>query len=178
MSRLFFALDISNADKQLIDDFVYQNVAVPFKVIPKNNYHITLCFLGSVNINQKEVLIQKAKELNKAIAPITVNSLLIDHIGLFKRPKVLYLGNSEIPDWLLLLASGLTNTAKKLTLFQEDRSYLAHISIFRKAHFIPDSLKKPKIHITINSFSLYQSISINNQVLYKAIKTWYLDKSL
>jgi len=177
MSRLFFALDISNEDKQIIDDFNTQNLTVQFKVIPKHNYHITLCFLGAINTVHKEILVQKATKLTLQLAPITVGSLLIDHVGLFKRPKVLYLGSSVIPDWLLQLASELTNTAKTLTLFQENRNYQPHISIGRKALFIPDIHSTPKLAIKIKSFSLYQSISLNNEVNYKPVKTWYLDKS-
>jgi len=178
MSRLFFALDISNTDKQLIDDFVHHNLIVPFKVIPKNNYHITLCFLGLVNTNQKELLIQCATEVTNELAPITTNSLSIDYYGLFKKPKVLYLGNNEVPDWLSLLVNKLTTTANNLSLFQEERNYLPHISIFRKALFIPNNLSNPRISIIINSFSLYESVSLNNQVIYKPIKTWCLNKSL
>ena len=174
MSRLFFALDLNTADKSALAAFREQYLSVPFKPVDKNNYHITLCFLGAVTTDQQQTLIAQADKLTHQIFPIVSQQLQLNQIALFKKPKILYFSHSQIPNWLLTLASELSDCAKSLALFQEERPYLPHISIYRKAGFIPSNLPKIKINIIINSFSLYQSVSSTNGVKYQAIKTWRL----
>jgi len=174
MSRLFFALDISTTDKNLIDEYRERCIFTDFKPVSKNNLHITLCFLGAVSTLQQQVLITKANVLAKTLYPIAPHQLLLNKLSLFKKPKIIYLTSNHTPKWLLTLASELSSCAKDLTLFQENRPYLAHISIYRKASFLPKVNPSPQLNITIESFSLYQSTSTDNGVAYQKIKTWVL----
>ena len=174
MTRLFFALDINTAQKNTFTVFSDDYSSTNFKPVAANNYHVTLCFLGEVTKQQQSFLSTKAEEIARQLSPIKPAQLLIDQLGLFKKPKILYLSNSDSPDWLLKLATKLSTYAKSLNIFQENRPYLPHISIYRKATFLPSIVNKPNIELTINSFSLYQSISTVNGVSYRAIKTWTL----
>ncbi len=173
MKRLFFALDISAHDKQLIANWRDQQLPRPYNAINPQNFHITLCFLGNVNQSQQNLLITTANEFKPQITLNNETELLLDHCGLFKKPKVLYLGLKNCPNWLALLADSLSAESKTLGLFQEDRPYLPHLSIYRKAMqvSVPFAIKLP---FTVNSFSLYQSITSEHGVNYQAIKTWQL----
>ena len=174
MSRLFFALDINIADKNALADFRQQYLNAPFKAVDKNNYHNTLCFLGAVKTNQQHILITLADKLAQQLCPINPQQLILNKIALFKKPKILYFSLHQTPNWLLTLANDLSSGAKDLALFQEKRHYLPHISIYRKASFIPSNLPKFTIKLAIHSFSLYQSIASNNGVKYQVMKTWNL----
>jgi len=178
MTRLFFALDINNSQKSVIAklsaELTSTDLSTKFKPVVSNNYHITLCFLGEVSDKQQSILSTKADELSRQLSAIKPQQLLFNHLGLFKKPKTLYLGTNQNPDWLFHLATELSTCAKLLGLHQENRPYLPHLSLFRKASFLPELPNKPDINITIHSFSLYQSTSSNDGVNYCAIKTWKL----
>jgi len=44
--RMFIAIDITSADKAAIALWREQHLSLPFKIIPQQNFHITLAFLG------------------------------------------------------------------------------------------------------------------------------------
>jgi len=171
--RLFFALDILPKDKALIAQWRDCNLDLPFKTVASDNFHITIAFLGGVTALQQACLTHEADKLVQKIYSIADNRLELDYIGLFKKPKVLYLGLKTCPNWLKLLAENIEQEAKSMGLFQEDKPYLPHLSIYRKAHetTTKNSLNIP---IKIKSFSLYQSSSTENGVSYCPIKTWQL----
>lgn len=183
MAKLFFALDLDNKAKNNIARWREKSITLAmeqgkFKLIPQQNFHITLCFLGEVTAVQSKILIQKAQQLAQKIK-LNKNSLLLSTVGLFKKPKVLYLAPSPHKNDLTLkqltnLANHLRCAALALDIYQEERPYLPHLSLFRKATFIPDLISPPASKLLIDSFSLYQSISTDSGVKYQAIKTWTL----
>ena len=184
MSRLFFALDISPQVKKQLADWRSTQVDKPlinepekachFKAIDENNFHITLCFIGEVSAKQQLILIEKASQLTQSLTPINPQTLIINEVGLFKKPKIVYLSNKVTPPWLLKLATALSSSASELALFQENRPYLPHISLYRKASYLPSLTIQPNIKLTIESFSLYQSISSTSGIKYQVIKSWNL----
>ena len=171
--RLFFALDISANDKQTIAYWRDQTLKLPFKAITKNNFHITLAFLGNTNAEQQQKLINGANILARPITANKNNELQLDHIGLFKKPKVMYLGLHTCPNWLHDLANNLSKAALAVDLHQENRPYCPHLSIYRKATPITHHYAV-NFSLVIKSFSLYQSISQKTGVTYCPINTWQL----
>jgi len=171
MKRLFFALDIADNDKKIIAHWRDNKLNLPFKAITKDNFHITLAFLGNTTSQQQQHLIEHATKLAQQIAPLNYHDLQLDHLGLFKKPKVMYLGLTTCPNWLSALATSLSDAAITEGLFQENRPYCPHLSIYRKATANTQnaSLKRS---INVNSFSLYESIPRENGVSYCPIKTW------
>lgn len=183
--RLFFALDIKQEDKQAIA--AWQNTLhhqlinaeiASFKPILANNFHVTLSFLGTVDNDQHKQLVQFVDTLlhREQLASIITTQnpqISIAKLGLFKQPKVLYLGLSDTPKWLDTLAVKFKEKAKNLFIFQEQRPYLPHLSIFRKATFVPD-ISPLKTLLSIESISLYQSSNEGSGVVYQPIKTWPL----
>jgi len=185
--RLFFALDIQQEDKQAIAQWqealhnkLISAEITSFKPIVANNFHVTLAFLGAVDNDQYQQLVQFADMLlnREQLARIITTQppkISLTKLGLFKQPKVLYLGLSETPNWLETLAVEFKEKAKSLSIFQEERPYLAHLSLFRKATFVPDVLPL-KTSLCIKSISLYQSINDGSGVVYRPINTWPLTK--
>jgi 2'-5' RNA ligase len=173
--RLFFALDINEQDKALVAQWRTRYLSMPFKAIAHRNFHITLAFLGNTSNIQQHQLSEKATTLAQQISPIAANEsyLTLNSLGLFKKPKVLYLGLQHCPLWLSTLAQQLSQTASKIGLFQENRPYCPHLSIYRKATHVNDSLLVA-IGLQVQSFSLYESISSEQGVVYTPIKTWRL----
>jgi 2'-5' RNA ligase len=179
MNRLFFALDIAASDKQTIAHWRDNKFKQAFKAIPSDNFHITLAFLGNTSSEQQQQLISDANKFAKLIYPINKPQLLLTHLGLFKKPKVMYLGLQTCPCWLNDLANNLSQAAINIGLFQENRAYCPHLSIYRKASAIDNNsleiaMTGKNMPLKIKSFSLYQSISSEQGVVYTPINTWKL----
>lgn len=173
MKRLFFALDINKTARDNITQWRHNNLTNIGVPIVANNLHITLAFLGHVPIEKQTFLTDTCSAL---VAKITVNQpikVTIDSIGLFKKPKVIYLGFSSFNNQLVQLANSLSERAAALDIFQERRPYLPHISIIRKAKQSP-TIPAPALPLTIKSMSLYHSKSSADGVTYLPIHTWSL----
>lgn len=187
MSRYFFALDICSNDKMNIEQWRHillkEHIAgtkeqalfiAQLKTIPAENFHITLAFLGTLTSQQKHQLIERAEQIATSVTPqLNELTLSLATLGLFKKPKVLYLSTSQ-PQWLTSLAHQLSQAALTLGIFQEQRAYLTHVSLFRKAKALIFSDAKCQENIHIQSFSLYHSVSHEEGVQYLPVKTWQL----
>ena len=181
--RLFFAIDITEQDKDQLaiwqeklsheNDNQKNDGHKSYALVDKNNFHITLSFLGQVTDEQYQQLIDKADQLAAQISLTETQTIELDHLRLFKKPKVLYLGLAQTPNWLAMLAEQLKQKALSLKIFQEARPYCPHITLARKAKVLPE-VAPLNIKLTVNSFSLYQSISTASGVKYRPIKTWQL----
>lgn len=181
MTRLFFALDLTDKTKMQLFQWQKNNLPVfnlltePYpKAIPFENFHITLAFLGTIEPFKQSAFSEYVDHISVELYENIPIKLQLDYCGLFKKPKVLYLANSVIPARLKNLAHILHNKAVSLDIHQEHQTYRPHISLYRKALNLPKLLAFNPIDISINSFSLYQSVAKNNGVTYQPIKTWYL----
>ncbi len=169
--RYFFALDIEEKDKQLIASY-QDSLQLPFKKVSTNNFHITLCFLGHITEQQKLEFVEFTNALNYKVADKAQKKLLFNSLGHFNKPQVLYLALQTVPNWLTTIAFKLTNQAKAKGIFQEERAYKPHITLFRKAKYLSAADKSIEQGFLIKSFSLYQSTSHFDGVKYHPIKTW------
>ena len=175
MKRLFFALDISEHDKTTIANWRAHHLTSSYsqsKSIPQDNFHITLAFLGLVNSSQQNRLITEMTHLRQQAKLTGALTLTLNEIGLFKKPQVLYIANTEIPKPLLTLHQQVKNLVNEALLPIEERVYIPHISLFRKAKNLVNNLTKPSIQIKPSSFSLYQSTSRSSGVQYTPIASW------
>jgi len=188
-NRLFLAVDISAVDKARLTQWRENHLPAFKKTIPSSNYHITLVFLGSVDSTTQKTLLAditqladfqttpKSTLLNSASKNTVKISLLLDHLALFNKPKVLYLTATSVPVRLNNLASSLTQMARSLKIIQQSSQqsnhYIPHISIARKINLIPEC-NIFQVTVNLSTFSLYESISTPAGVQYSAIQTWPL----
>ncbi|TPH15046.1 RNA 2',3'-cyclic phosphodiesterase [Litorilituus lipolyticus] len=176
MSRYFIALDISTQSKQAIAQWRSEHLNEKInnaKAIPWANFHITLVFIGQLSSDSYNELIAA---LSKALphGQHSQHELLLSHIGLFSKPKVLYIGLSDTPDWLSSLQQHIHDISQRFLEGPQHTKYLPHLSIYRKATSQPEFHTKLSMPLTIKSFSLYQSISSHSGVKYFPKKTWLM----
>jgi len=165
--RLFLALDVQPNDKQSINKWRNENLSLEAKLVNKENFHITLAFIGQIEEQKLEALKNDIQQrFSRIVLPQQEKTLLLTDIGLFKKPKVLYLSLAEIPNWLHLLAD-----AFQFLSTTPERPYCPHLTIFRKVTEIP--ICAPiNYKLLINSFSLYESKSTQEGVKYTPLYSW------
>jgi 2'-5' RNA ligase len=169
MVRLFFALWPDDKTRQQINDVID---AVPYKVgrrVTPENIHITISFLGSVSDEVTEYLPDQAKF-------IRANSfaLSLDSLGWWKKPQIIWLAPSFVPDELANLVIQVNKVANGCGIKLENRPYKPHMTLIRKAkHEISKNVFQT-INWNVDSFVLAQSVTHPEGVSYTVRNTWRL----
>lgn len=169
--RLFFALWPLDKTRQQIA-CQYRRVHQPqYKPVKTDNLHITLIFLGQVDNDTEQKLIQGANQISTPAFQLS-----FDQLSLWRKPGILCLTSQLKNQALLTLVDQLKNLCINCGIASESRPYKAHITLAKKATFKPDN-KIKNINWLATSFCLVQSTNISTGVHYQIIKTWPLVKS-
>jgi len=168
--RLFFALWPSPQERQAVVD---GSLAVTGKssgrVIPPQNLHITLHFIGQVNDELKTCLHTAAQSVSAKAFNLT-----LDQFGYFKRAKILWLGPMALPDGLVYLQQSLGDALSACGYQAGKREYRPHVSLIRKCSN-PVSLQyEVAIPWSVNEFVLLESVSTEAGVDYQVIQRYPL----
>ncbi|MCS7183877.1 MAG: RNA 2',3'-cyclic phosphodiesterase [Patescibacteria group bacterium] len=163
--RLFFALPLSSGFIKKIGYLEKEiDKKIKIKWLPLENLHLTLCFLGYIEINYLPLIIHTFQnlfshsELNKII------KLKIEKIGYGppgkKRMIWLYVAkNKKLEEIKNHLENSLTNLG--IIYQKENRNFLPHINLARLKNFSQDKL--PEIskflnwEVFIKEINLYES---------------------
>ena len=166
MPRLFFALW---PDAEVRNQFATTSEQIPGKCgrhVAVNNLHITLVFLGNIDEKQKECILAHAWQIN--CSPV---ELILDQLGWWKRPQVVWLAPSCTPVELVELASELAGMAAQCGIQVDDRPYKAHMTLLRKVRKNPHLPAITPVHWSISKFTLLQSINTPGGVKYEPVWT-------
>jgi len=169
MSRLFFALWPDNITRHRIDAIVRNLPVNQGRRVTPENIHITLAFLGQIDSERNKQLISKAS--NVSCQGFQLN---LDRIGWWKKPQIVWLAPSFIPDELTALVNQVEDIATSCNIKLENRSCQPHMTIMRKVRrSIPEQLLQP-IDWQVNCFALIESITHPEGVRYTLQQSWPL----
>ena len=142
--------------------------------VPAANYHITLCFLGSITHRQHEALIY---ELDNLVAEPF--SLTLDSTGVWNGPKILFSAPDNPPEPLMLLAKASRKAARRASIQVENKPYKPHVTMVRKATAaLPLPLYSPSVEVHASAFHLFESVSTPQGVTYPIRHSWALKHSM
>jgi len=166
--RVFFALTPDDQTQAAI----YHQLVLTKKAltnskirwIKKDNLHLTLCFIGSVNNATLTTLIDNAKQIQ-----FTEFSFQLDVSGYFKKPKIIWLGCKEKNESLNSLATNIKNVAEDSGIPLGNPTFKPHITLARNCNEKIPELKMDPILWIVKHFCLMESISVNEGVQYKVI---------
>jgi 2'-5' RNA ligase len=166
MKRLFFALWPDQQTRwkcqQLID-----GIRAAGKPVAADNIHVTVLFLGHVNEIQQQAMLLAAGQ----IKPESMR-ICFDRLAYWKKPAIVCLDSSEQTDSNLLnLAEILKLAASQNGISVEQRPYVPHVSLLRKAKFLPPLQFEP-ISWQSQSFCLVESCSTPGGVEYRVLQRW------
>ena len=166
--RLFTAINLSERSKNLINnkiEIVQKNIEEKVKWVKKENWHITIKFLGEV----EETNLAKIKNKIKEIKKFEKFYFQINKIGAFPNlnyPKVIYLGIDSGKEKLIEINKEMEKKLAELNFEKEKRAYTPHITVGRSKDYtdnsnLASSLKEfhKKNHF-INIYSYVDKISL------------------
>lgn len=165
MSRFFFALWPDNLTRENIINCRSQ-FTLSGHISEPSKLHITLLFLGKLNVNQQQNIIRQTEEI---ICPGF--KLCLNHTGYFKKSKAVWLGLKSIPNALLELHEQLLYIAEKCHISTQQQAYKPHVTLARKSVSIGAQQILP-ITWQIRNFVLVESIDTNKGAKYQVIKSF------
>ncbi len=167
--RLFFALTFDEATK---NDLVFYQDLVRAKGMEghntrKENFHLTLGFLGECSEQEKQTLTDVLHQLE-----FGCDSLRIDRLGSFnqKRSHILWLGMAHNRP-LMRLKKALDAALLTQNFVVESRNFIPHITLFRHVsggELIKQIHIKPR-EINVYSIALMESMYRDNMLVYQVI---------
>jgi 2'-5' RNA ligase len=169
--RLFFALWPDATLRQSLAKSSRELLGRRVKQVPAANLHITLAFAGPVTAPVRDCLMAAAGGIRAA--PF---ELVIDHVGHWPRPRILWAGPTHTPPALWALVEALNLAFESCGLQRETRPFQAHITLARKVGRAPPApvVLEPVVW-SISDFSLMESVTDARGASYRRLVSWKLD---
>ncbi len=169
-TRIFFALWPDDALRERLHR-ASNTIPVerPARRVPHFNLHLTLHFIGNVYLDQMACLQQQARQVNGDAFDFN-----IDCQGYFSKPRVAWLGCSEMPVALSELHQRLGQRLQLCDYQPEARHYNPHVTVARKLNRIPELENFEPIPWKVERFALVEVHQIDNGVQYRVIETYPL----
>ncbi len=167
-NRLFFALWPDPATRDKLHAVGQHAKLATARIIPAQNLHMTLVFLGNSGDVQRQQLLQKAADVSGRALMLEINVS-----GVWKKLQLFWLAPSRPSPDLAALQSRLAALAGACGFAIESREYRPHITLARKvntaiqAEFLP-------IRWNIGDFCLIESITRKEGAEYRIIHRWPL----
>jgi 2'-5' RNA ligase len=169
--RLFFALWPEPACRQALAEAMGRfKSALAARWIRPDSLHMTLAFLGEV----------EAERLAAATAAAaTIRSpgfeLALDGIEHWRKPQILCLTPSRPCAELERLAAGLAGALKAQGFALESRPYRAHLTLARKAAWLPPEVRLERaVAWRSSAFALVESRQDAQGSRYVSLQSWPL----
>jgi len=168
--RLFFALWPDDALREELHRLARKVARVGGgKPMAVENLHITLAFLGSIAPDTRQCLENIASSLQ-----IPTFTLVLNQVGYWPRPRVIWFGAGETPMPLRQLAQGLNSGLAVCGLTPETRPFATHLTVMRKASRGPDQTVIPPLSWEVDNFVLVQSLTLPEGAQYRVLRRWSL----
>ena len=169
--RLFFALE-PPADLRAEIESIKQACAAENQgsAVKAENLHLTLQFLGGTVEEEIGGLVTAANQLSAV--PF---QLSLDCFGHWEKPRALWMGPQITPVPLLALQRGLERALQQQCgIMPEDRPYRPHVTLMRKIKQVEFLPQMEPINWRVQQFSLMESVSTRQGVIYQALEQWDL----
>ncbi len=169
--RLFFALwptDTVRHSLQTISQLATQTATG--KTVPVENLHITLIFIGEVDLTTKRGMQQAAATVHGRRFVLS-----LDTLEYWKRNQVLWFGARQVPPPLQHLVTDLTTKLQPYGYRPETRPYQAHITLMRKARLIEYLPVISPVTWAVEEFCLVRSKLETKGAQYQVLERWLLN---
>lgn len=175
--RLFIGVSLPNHVTDVIDSFKeayvqYDLDKLEARWVPKNNFHITLLFLGEADSYKLDQVLEVVEKVAKNLNSFQAKTGGLTILSNFKYPKVLALEIKENKNLSALQKALLDEFNKKDYVF-ENKKFVPHITLGRFKRRVRDlksTLKElrepPEQEFEISSFEVLETSYSNGEIKY------------
>lgn len=179
--RVFFAIELDYGIKDYLSEIQNEvkSHCISGKFSYKENFHLTLRFIGEQNVQQVENL----KQVLKDVAGSSEFELRLDKLGSFRKGNrsIIWVGLKESLQ-LQKLYNNMENSLSQKGYEKEDRSYNPHITLAREVkieHFsFVEKTEIEKLTFKVKAISLMESKRVNDKLAYVSLERAELQKNL
>jgi 2'-5' RNA ligase len=139
------------------------------RAIPADKVHITLFFLGNVERDRIPELEALAREIRARAFELT-----IDVVDWWRHNRIVWAGTRVCPEPLAELAETLSTALAALRFSQEDRLYVPHVTLVRKATRKPRNIVISPMRWPVHDFALVESVAEGAGNRYHVVARWPL----
>ncbi|MGE8153089.1 RNA 2',3'-cyclic phosphodiesterase [Pseudomonas vancouverensis] len=166
--RLFFALGCGAELRRDIGQWRSALQLRSGRPVPADNFHLTLLFLGAVDIARIADLCTAAGKVRTPGKRVTV---VLDRLDVWRRAGVLVLGAEEAPAALLRLVYELEQAMLPFGVQDKPKEYRPHLTLARDYWApVPESPTAPEFFLRAERFTLFES----HKGRYRALAEWPL----
>jgi 2'-5' RNA ligase len=137
------------------------------KRVPVEKIHLTLAFLGAIDVARREDAIEAASRVRG-----TAFELVLDRIGSFRRAGVAWAGASTVPQSLVDLHGGLERRLRDTGIDLEGRPFAPHVTLARRARRALPESPIDALRWNAGAFTLVRSDTATG--LYAIERSWRL----
>ncbi|MCG7536127.1 RNA 2',3'-cyclic phosphodiesterase [Pseudoalteromonas sp. OOF1S-7] len=169
--RLFFGIGLDEHSQAHIDAWLQAQIRARKAPTRRQNWHLTLAFLGQVEAPQEAELVTFARQLQ-----VPAFSLNFAHTGYWAGNGIFYLRPEPVPLALRGLAEPLRALGAKLGLHCDRQPFAPHITLFR-GHKGEPEVHAPVAPFTlqVKAFHLYHSYRCAAQgLIYRPLQSFHL----
>lgn len=167
--RLFFALWPDRAVREALAGLLEGEPPRTGRRVPDGNLHMTLAFVGNVTAEQRSCM-----EAAAAAVEAAPFSVILDRLGYWPRPRIVWAGASVTPPALIDLVARLDRGLSGCGYDPERRPYQAHVTLTRKAYTGPRRHEIEPIVWAAEDFCLAESVAEDNGSVYRVLARWPL----
>lgn len=137
------------------------------RLVPLENLHLTLVFLGDIPASRLACIEQAAARLRTARF-----ELVLDRIAWWRQSQVLWLGPTETPAALAAHVAALREELAACELPPESRQFSAHMTLMRKVRRRPPPRRFDPLVWKPDGHVLIESTPIAGGVRYQRLAFW------
>lgn len=173
--RVFIGIEFSEKIKEYLHEIqcLITNYSERGNFTRKENFHLTLRFIGEVDTNQIQIL---KRVIDKTSLEQNCFQLVFKKLGYFPRGNrmIIWMGLKE-SETLKKLYYNLELGLEEEGYSKEDRSFTPHITLGREViikedfNKLAEKIKTDNINIFADKISLMESARVNNRLTYKPI---------
>ena len=168
MSRYFFALNPDSQTRKKIREVQNDSELDVRGLVPAANLHLTLLFLGHVEKENYNDLIDITNDID-----LPGFTLQIARSGWWKRSRIAWVAPNTASKPLFNLVNSLSEAARQSKIAVANRDFHAHITLARRVRSF-QAVGFTPIHWEVTEFCLFNSTSIPGGVEYKLMHAWPL----
>lgn len=179
--RLFIGIELPLSIQTALGDaqFVLKKVNTDVKWVETRNIHLTLKFLGYIQMNKIDLIKEKTRDAVKGFSPFEASiSKNIDVFPNIKNIRVLWVGIEEGKEIIQKIQMQIEDNLERIDIEKEERKFTPHLTIGRlKSTKSKESLLEQiekthfdKAHrMRISKITLFQSTLTRKGPVYKIL---------
>lgn len=181
LHRIFIAINLPGTIKNELMRWQEKWLQLPCRWANKENFHITLAFLGNVSDKELQGLKTKVGEIAKKHGPFQLNFTKIVYAPAEKNPKMIWAVGKESKE-LCMLQKDLANSLLRGSASNLD--FTLHLTLGRLKEFEfrriepeerPEINEEINFEIPVNSIEIMESKLKRNRAEYAVIENYKLE---